>query len=91
MKITVKRSGNSATLRIPADVLNTLDISIGEELSMNINENGFSFEKIYTARQGWFDNICPMTAKKEAVIMEKDFADIQNTHLVDEWDFGEEW
>jgi antitoxin component of MazEF toxin-antitoxin module len=90
MKVKIKKSGNSATLRIPSDVLKNLNLSIGEELSMSITDNGMSFEKIDAPREGWFDGICPITATNEAKMMEKDFGAVQNASL-DDWDFGDEW
>lgn len=90
MKIQIKKSGNSASLRIPADVLRTLDLSIGEELSMVVTENGLSFEKVQQLRKGWFDNIGASAAANEAQAMEKDFGGLQGTSL-DDWGLGEEW
>lgn len=90
MKVQIKKSGNSASLRIPSDVLRTLDLSIGEELSMTVTENGLSFEKIEQLRKGWFDNIGESVATNEAQAMENDFGDLQGTSL-DDWGLGEEW
>lgn len=90
MKVQIKKSGNSASLRIPSDVLRDLDLSIGEELSMNITENGLSFEKIARPRKGWFDNVGSAAAAHEAKAMEQDFGGVQGTSL-DDWDGGEEW
>lgn len=90
MKVQIKKSGNSATLRIPSDVLKNLKLSIGEDLLMNVTQKGMSFEKIEEPRKGWFDDICPITAKNEAMMMEKEFGSVQNTCL-DDWDFDEEW
>lgn len=90
MKVQIKKSGNSASLRIPFDILRDLDLSIGEELAMTITENGLSFEKIEQPRKGWFDNVSAAAATSEAKSMEKDFGGIQRTSL-DEWERGEEW
>lgn len=90
MKVQIKKSGNSASLRIPSDVLRDLHLSIGEELSMTITENGLSFEKINHPRKGWFDNICSFSAENEAKNMEKEFGNVPDNSL-DDWDFGEEW
>jgi antitoxin component of MazEF toxin-antitoxin module len=90
MIVQIKKSGNSAALRIPADVLRDLNLSIGEELSMSITDNGMSFEKISEPREGWFDGVCQISAKNEAEVMEQDFGAVQNTGL-DSWGLGEEW
>ena len=90
MKVQIKKSGNSATLRIPSDVLRNLDLSIGEELAMTITKKGLSFEKIEQPRKGWFDNIGSAVAANEAKAMEKDFGGVQSIS-VDDWDCGEEW
>ncbi|NLW06353.1 AbrB/MazE/SpoVT family DNA-binding domain-containing protein [Paenalcaligenes faecalis] len=90
MKIEIKKSGNSASLRIPSDVLRNLNLSIGEELSMTITEKGLSFEKIDSPRQGWFDNIDSAASLREAKDMEKEFGHVQSADL-DNWDSGEEW
>ena len=51
----IKKSGNSATLRIPTDVLTQLGLKIGEDVVMQVNDNGFSIEKISHPRDGWAD------------------------------------
>ena len=90
MKILIKKSGNSATLRIPSDVMKYLNLEIGEELTLNILEDALLFKKSTKARQGWFDNISTADAKEEAQAMEADFSAIQ-TESLDEWESGEEW
>ena len=90
MKVEIKKSGNSAALRIPSDVLKELNLSIGEELNMNIINNGLSFEKISKPREGWFDGISSVVAKNEAEQMEGDFGTIQDSCL-DDWIGSDEW
>lgn len=90
MKVQIKKSGNSASLRIPSDVLRSLNLSIGEELSMVITENGLSFEKVNQPRKGWFDNISAAAAANESKDMERDFGGVQSAAL-DDWELGEEW
>ncbi len=95
MRIQIKKSGNSAILRIPHDVLKELQLSIGENLEMNVTEKGLVFEKLEHPRKGWFDNVCPVEAKQEADLMESEFSETQQDNLddwdLDEWKDGEEW
>ncbi|MCL1126325.1 AbrB/MazE/SpoVT family DNA-binding domain-containing protein [Shewanella surugensis] len=90
MKIQIKKSGNSAAIRIPADVLKQLNLAIGEEMSMKITSTGMSFEKVTPPREDWFNDICPISVKNEANTMENDFDAIQN-HSLDDWDHGDQW
>lgn len=90
MKVLIKKSGNSATLRIPSDVMKDLNLAIGEELTLNILDDALLFKKTSKARQGWFDNISAADAAEEAQAMEADFATVQSESL-DEWELGEEW
>ena len=90
MKVAIKRSGNSASLRIPSDVLKSLNLAIGDELSMTLTESGFSFEKIDEPRKGWFDAVTTEAAKSEAQTMENDFSALQAAQL-DEWSSEYEW
>lgn len=90
MRVQIKKSGNSAILRIPSDVLKELELSIGTDLSMTVTKNGLSFEKITQPRDRWFDDVCPKQAAHEGVMMEKEFGDIHSDGL-DDWSLGEEW
>lgn len=90
MKIQIKKSGNSAALRIPADVLKQLNLVIGEEMSMNITDTSISFEKISPPRKDWMQGVSPIAATHEANTMEDDFGVIQH-HNLDDWEHGDQW
>ncbi|PSW29243.1 hypothetical protein C9J19_07990 [Photobacterium phosphoreum] len=86
----IKKSGNSATLRIPTDVLTQLGLKIGEDVVMQVNDNGFSIEKISHPRDGWADNICPVAALIEAENMTAEYTHLSGEGL-DKWENGEIW
>lgn len=90
MKVEIKKSGNSATLRIPTDVLRSLDLVIGDEMVLNLTDQGLFFKKIENAREGWFDGIDDQAAKQAAESMEQDFSGIQNDGL-DDLQNGDLW
>jgi len=84
------KSGNSATLRIPSEILKQLELSIGDEVVMSTTDKSMCFEKVTLPRAGWFDNISPECAAIEAKLMENDFSNAHNDGL-DDWTLGEEW
>lgn len=91
MIVKICKSGNSATLRIPPDILKELNFAIGEELIMTTSNNMISFEKKSMPRDGWFDNISPIAARNEAEKMEQDFGNPDDFNQLDEWEHGDEW
>ena len=40
MKITVQKWGNSAAIRLPAQLINQLNIALGDKLAINIHPEG---------------------------------------------------
>lgn len=40
MKLTVQKWGNSAAIRLPAQLINQLNISLGDQLMVNIHPEG---------------------------------------------------
>ena len=74
------------SLCIPTDVLMQLDLKIGEDVVMKVNDNGGSVEKNNHPRDGWEDNICSVAARLEAENMTKEF-----THLDSESLDGDIW
>lgn len=87
MLIKIRKSGNSASFRIPADVLRELDLNIGDDMIMKTTKNMISFEKKPIPRDGWFDNIDPIAARNDADEMETDF---QYLNDFEDLDRGEE-
>lgn len=87
MQVTVRKAGNSTALRIPPEVVEQLNLSAGEKMTMTVNDNALIFEKQKRPRQGWFDNIDPMTACAESKAMEADFGGCQ----ADAWEHADEW
>ncbi|UJF17762.1 hypothetical protein L0B53_12055 [Vibrio sp. SS-MA-C1-2] len=66
MKVQIKKIGNSAALHLPSNILKQLHLSIGEELSISMTDNGMLFEKVAKPREGWFNGINQASAKSDA-------------------------
>ncbi|HIF9272071.1 TPA: AbrB/MazE/SpoVT family DNA-binding domain-containing protein [Photobacterium damselae] len=90
MRVQVRKSGNSAVLRIPPNVLRDLKIDVGDELDMSVNQDSVVFEKVKTPRDGWAESVCVQSAQEEADMMEQEFGRFQDESM-DEWDGGEAW
>lgn len=73
MVIELKKSGNSTSLRIPPEILKQLSINVGDKLNMTVIDGVIHIEKIAGVRDGWFDNINPISADNEAEQMNSDF------------------
>lgn len=83
MKVSIRKSGNSAALRIPPTVLKEMNLTIGEDMNMVVEKDRITFEKTGSARAGWFDNVSVIAAEKESEIMESEFGAIMDENIDD--------